>query len=230
MSSSQIQLLVAAILFVGSHFGVSSTPLRPRLVAAVGERAYLAMYSTVQIVLLFWLIATFRAADTLPLWAVPGWVRHLPTLLMPVAFVLVIAGVATPNPTAVTGEAPIPGKPADIGIFRVTRHPAMWGIALWAGSHLAVSGETARLLFFGAFFVLATVGTVLIDQRKRESWGAAWAPFAAATSNVPFAAILAGRTRVTLGEIGWRSIGAGFAAAVLVNWYHGTLFGVSLRP
>ena len=50
----------------------------------------------------------------------------------------------------------------------------------------------------------------------------------AVTSNVPFAAILAGRNQLRLAEIGWVKIGVGLAVYVVVLLAHPYLFGV--RP
>jgi uncharacterized membrane protein len=82
----------------------------------------------------------------------------------------------------------------------------MWGIGLWALSHLVPNGDGASLILFVGLAVLALAGTLLIDAKKARRWGAAWPPFAAATSNLPFAAILAGRTRLVPAEIGWRPV------------------------
>ena len=38
-----IYISLAALLFVGTHLGISSTSLRTRIVGAVGERGYLVL-------------------------------------------------------------------------------------------------------------------------------------------------------------------------------------------
>jgi uncharacterized membrane protein len=77
----------------------------------------------------------------------------------------------------------------------------MWGIMLWALAHILARGEVAALVFFGGFFILAALGTLLMDRRKRVDPD--FARFAALTSNVPFVAIAQGRNRLA-----WREIGA----------------------
>ena len=47
---------LAALLFVGTHLGISSTRLRARLVSAVGERGFLLLYSLIAIATLSYLI------------------------------------------------------------------------------------------------------------------------------------------------------------------------------
>ena len=87
------------------------------------------------------------------------------------------------------------GPPAT-GIIRVTRHPFMWGVGLWALLHLAANGDEASVIFFGSLAVLALVGTLLIDARRTRENAPGWGVFLQATSNLPFAAILERRQRL----------------------------------
>ena len=57
--------------------------------------------------------------------------------------------------------------------------------------------------------MLALGGTLLIDRRKRLALGTDWPRFAEVTSNLPFAALLAGRSKVSLREIGVAPVLAG---------------------
>jgi uncharacterized membrane protein len=102
----------------------------------------------------------------------------------------------------------------------------MWGIALWAGVHALARGDAASLVFFGSFLVLALAGTRLIDARKADALGEDWARFAAATSNVPFTAIVEGRNRLAWGEIGAVKVGVGVAIYAVIVLLHPWLFGV----
>lgn len=217
-------LALASLVFLATHF-VTSTPLRKPLIEAIGERAYLGAYSAVSFVTIGWMVWAYGRAPFVPLWQVPG-VKLWPLVVMPVALVLVAAGVMTRNPSAVGQAGALKaGEPAR-GIIRVTRHPVMWGIALWAGVHALARGDAASLVFFGSFLVLALAGTKLIDARKADSLGEDWARFAAVTSNVPFTAIVEGRNRFAVGEIGVKRVGVGLALYVLVVLLHPWLFGV----
>jgi uncharacterized membrane protein len=113
-------------------------------------------------------------------------------------------------------------------MIRVTRHPLMWSFMLWAVTHILARGDLASLVFFGGFLVVAALGTVLIDARKRASLGEDWKRFAAVTSNVPFGAIAAGRNRFVAGEIGWRVVSIAVVAYVALLAAHGAVFGA--RP
>jgi uncharacterized membrane protein len=114
------------------------------------------------------------------------------------------------------------------GIVRVTRHPMMWGVMLWAAAHVLARGDRAALVFFGGFFVLAALGTVAIDARKAGTLGEDWKRFAAVTSNVPFGAIAAGRNRFVWREIGWARVVVALAAYAVLILAHPYLFGA--RP
>ena len=61
----------------------------------------------------------------------------------------------------------------------------------------------------GGVLVLALGGTAAIDAKRRRGFGEQWMQFAAVTSNVPFAAIVAGKNRLrpAVVEIGvWRPL------------------------
>jgi uncharacterized membrane protein len=145
------------------------------------------------------------------------------------AFLLVVIGLATPNPTSVGQEARIAQDPQ--GIVRVTRHPFLTGVGLWALVHLIANGDWASLVFFGTFAVVAGTGTVSIDAKRRRNQGdAAWQAFAARTSILPFVAILQGRNGFNADEIGgWRAL-LGLVAYALMLGGHSRLFGVSAFP
>lgn len=217
-------LALATLVFLAAHF-VASTPVRGSLVEAMGEKAYIGAYSIVSFLTLGWMAWAYLRAPFQPLWQVPG-VKLWPLAVMPFSLVLVAGGVMTRNPSAVGQATALQADEPARGILRVTRHPVMWGIALWAAVHLAARGDVASLVFFGGFLVLALAGTALIDARKADALGEEWARFAAVTSNVPFTAIVEGRNRFSAAEIGMKRVLAGLAAYAVVVAIHPWLFGV----
>ena len=193
-----MQLGVATAAFVLTHF-VPSTPLRAALTGSIGERGYLGLYSLVAFGTLGWMIFAYGRAPTEPLW--PG-IRLVPAVSMPFAFVFIVGGLLSKNPTAVGLQKLLSAEDPARGIVRVTRHPLMWGILLWAGAHVLARGDLKSLLFFGAFLLVAGLGTRLIDASRARDMPEAWKRFAALTSNVPFVAIAEGRNRFRPVEIG----------------------------
>ena len=214
-------LALATAVFLLTHF-VTSTPLRAALVKALGEWPYRAAYSTVAFATLYWMIVAYSAAPREILW--PG-LRLAPVLVMPVALVLLACGYWR-NPTMVGADKLLRSDDPARGMIRVTRHPIMWAILLWAGAHILARGDLKSLVFFGGFFVLAGVGTLAMDSRKRSNPD--WPRFAAVTSNVPFVAIAQGRNRLDLREIGWLRPAIGIALFAALAAVHGWLFGA--RP
>lgn len=217
-------LALACAVFLLLHV-LPSTPLRAALVGRLGEGPYTALFSLATLAAIVWMALAYRAAPLAFLW--PG-LRHVPSAVMPFSFILIACGVLTPNPTAVAaGKLLARPNPAQ-GIIRVTRHPVMWGIMLWAGAHILARGELKATVFFGSFLLLAAAGTLLQDARKARVHGEDWKRFAAITSNVPFVAIAQGRNRFAAGEFSLVQL---VFALVLYGGFllaHPWLFGV--RP
>lgn len=223
-------LLLAALFFAAIHLGVSGTRLRDVLVARLGLRLYMPLFSVLSVAGIVWFVSAYKAAPYVPTWGPLQWWKPFAIALMLPAFVLVVAGLLTPNPTAVAGEKLAEAGPR--GIVRVTRHPFLVGTALWSAVHWVGNGDQASFLLFGTLFVVAAAGTVSIDAKRRRSLGAAtWDRFAAQTSIIPFAAIAAGRGRMPgLDETTWWRPAAGVLAYALMLGGHAHLVGVSPFP
>ena len=63
------------------------------------------------------------------------------------------AGTSKASPTAMAQEGLVSRPPE--GIVRVTRHPFLVGVALWAFLHLVAIVDMASVFFFGALLVVA---------------------------------------------------------------------------
>lgn len=221
------ELLVASVCFVGAHFLLSHVPVRDALVGRVGERGFLGVYSLVALVTLVWMIRAYGDAPMRFVWMPGQWLRLVAFVVMPLALVLVAAGLLSRNPTAVMQEQVLDSD-AFGGILAVTRHPMMWGVALWASAHVLANGDVASLIFFGALAVLALGGAAHIDARRRRTHGEAYARFAAVTSFAPFVALAAGRARRSGGVRLWVAAALGLIAYVALVMLHGRLFGAPL--
>lgn len=206
-------LVVATLIFLATHF-VTSTPLRPALVNAMGEWPYRGAYSTVALITLVWMVWAYTGAPREQLWT---GLREVPYVLMPLAFVLIACGYWR-NPTMVGADKLLKSEDPARGIIRITRHPIMWGLMLWAAAHIVARGDLKSLVFFGGFLLLALVGTLSMDARKRANPD--WGRFAAVTSHVPFVAIAQGRNRLDLHEIGWLRPAIGLAVFFAVLAFH----------
>lgn len=208
-------LILATLAFVGGHFLLSSAPLRGPLAGALGELGFAAVYSILAIASFAWMLISYGAAPHRELWPSLPILRFIPLAVMPLAVLFVIGGYTQRNPTAVMQPMAAPGRDPAPGILTITRHPVMWGVALWALSHIPPNGDAASLVLFGGLAVLALGGTVAMDAKRRARDPASFARLEAVTSNVPFAAMRAGRTR--LGRIEpWRLILAAAAYFALL--------------
>jgi uncharacterized membrane protein len=218
-------LIVAALIWLGIHFGIAGTRLRDAIVTRIGEGAFRGLFSLLTILAIVFLAWSWSAASTTPLWYASGWLRWVLVAVMLVAFVLFVASVSQRNPTMVGGEAAM-AQPST-GIQRVTRHPQLWSYALWAAVHIVGAGDSAAIVFFGTFLVTALAGMPSIDAKLARRDPPKWQVLATATSIVPFAAIAQGRNRFVPGEIGWLPLLIGVVAWAVVLRLHPWLFGVA---
>lgn len=228
-------LIAAALVFLAIHLVIAGTPIRDRIASAIGERAYLGLFSLVSLAGIVWLAASYNRAqaygtDRLLYDLGPG-VRHAGIPVVAIAFLLGVQGLLMRNPTRVQVGGGMAAEPKPVsGVLRITRHPFLWAVAIWSGFHLAANGDEASVIFFGTFFVLSLLGTISIDAKRRRKMGASWDAFAAKTSNLPFSAALAGRTRLRPAEsLGWR-FGVAAVLFLLLLFCHYRLFGVSPFP
>ncbi len=221
------ELALAAFFVLASHFGLSSTGLRPWLIQRLGAGFYLGFYTLLALAAFFWLSTAYSRADLVPLWQASPWQAWLTIVIMPAALFLLVGGLTTPNPT-IAGKAFIDDRiGAPTGVLRITRHPTMWAFGLWALCHLIANGDLASLILFGTIAALALIGTVLIDRRYRERLGPIWTDFAGQTSNLPFGAIFAGRQRLNVAEIGWWRAALALGLYTLLLALHPWILGVS---
>lgn len=223
-----LSLTLAALFFIGIHLGIAGTVIRDRAIAILGESGYRAGFSIATLLGLGWLVAAYNRAPYLVTWGILEWWKPIAIVLMLPAALLVVIGLMTPNPTSLAQEGRV-GQPPQ-GIVRVTRHPFLTGVGLWALVHLIGNGNVASLLFFATWAIVALAGTVSIDAKRRRLLGAAWEPFAGQTSIVPFVAIAAGRNRFIPREIGlWRWTIAVLAYLLMLGG-HAPIVGLSPFP
>lgn len=221
-------LAFASLLWVAVHVGIAGTAVRDALVARLTERWFALVYSVLSVGAIVLLVQAWNAAPPQePLWVAPDWLRWLLALLMLPAFVLFVASVSKPNPTAMGGKLTDAGVQ---GIQRVTRHPMLWSFAIWGVVHLVSRGTLAGVLFFGAFLVTALIGMPSIDAKLRKRDPATWARLAPSTSILPLGAILAGRNRLVVSEIGWVPLVLGLVAWVALLHLHPLIFGWPALP
>ena len=168
-----LTLIVASLSFVGSHF-LMSHPLRATLVGRLGANGFMAVYSAISLLTFGWMIIAFgRAPKADGFWPVGDVVWIVASLLTLLAAVL-FAGSFIRNPS-------LPGVPNALaaqtpsGVFKATRHPMMWGFALWGVGHILVAPRIDNFIFSGSLIFLALVGSKAQEIKKRNLMGGQWA-------------------------------------------------------
>ena len=217
-----MMVLIAAAAFVGTHF-ILSHPLRAPLVARLGEKGFLGVYSLVAAITLIWMIVAYRAAPVTPmLWPVGDGLWAIATVIMLVASILLL-GSLVGNPAMPNPDGPIMVPAEAKGVFAITRHPMMWAFALWGLAHILVYPVAANIIVSVAIILLSLVGAALQDRKKEVLTPAAWQHWESRTSYWPFAAILAGRAR--FGRFGMHALAGGLVVWLAATWAHMPLAG-----
>ena len=233
MSVLMINLALACGAFIAIHLLVSGTSLRDAITARTGDGAYMGLFSLASVAILAWMIWAYAltrgVADNPVFWTVSFTTRNAQVVFTFLAFLLIVPGLLTANPTSVRQEGALDKDNAVQGMLRITRHPFLWGVAIWAAGHLMVNGDLASLILFGSMLALAVFGTISIDAKRRRALGDKWDAFAGQTSNVPFGAIISGQQSLRLNEVGWRILPAIVIWGVIA-YFHANMFGVAALP
>jgi len=147
LSRTMTLLIVGVALFIGTHLVPSVPSLRDRLKKQVGGNAYRGLFALVSLVGFVLLVMGMGRAPFVPLWDPPAWGHRVPVFGMPVALVLFVAAFMPTN------------------LKRLTRHPMLWGVTLWAAVHLGANGDLASLILFGSFGAFSLFDMWSANQR-----------------------------------------------------------------
>jgi len=222
-------LAAAGLVWFLLHAGVAGTPLRAWLVARASEKTYRSGFSIASLGSLWWLVQAYRQAPFVLLWRAPAPLHFVPIVIVPLAFVLLVGAFTVPSPTSLGGEKLLASPEAARGMLRITRHPFLWSVVLWSCAHLLVNGDVSSLILFGSLGVTALRGTTDIDRKRRRSNPAEYARFEASTSNLPLAAIVAGRNRLLIREV-WLPVLLGLLLTIAAVSQHARFFGAPALP
>lgn len=229
LAGSILAMALSTAFFVGAHF-LMSHPLRGPLQRLVGGKAFPGVYALTVGIGLAWMVFAHSRAPYVALWGDPIWARHLLLLIMIPATLLVVIGNGTPSP----GTAGAEKKPIDysegLGIHAIVRHPGLWGFGLWALGHMLANGDAATVILTAGIATLAFGGMAGIDARKSRSFPESYPAFIAHTSNIPFAAMLDGRTHFNFARIGLRRLAIAIVVYFVLLFGHRWFIGLSALP
>jgi uncharacterized membrane protein len=162
-------LIIGLVVFLGLHsMRIFAEGWRVRQIAQRGEGTWKGLYSVASIVgfgLIIWGYGLARQ-EPVVLWAPQLWARHLASLLMLLAFILLAAAYVPKN-----------------GIRSRVHHPMVLGVKVWALAHLLANHTLADLLLFGSFLVWAVLDFRAARARDRVGH-VSYAPGTAAGSTI----------------------------------------------
>jgi uncharacterized membrane protein len=199
-------------------------PVRPWLVARLGQAGFGIAYSVLSLAMLAALFVAADRAPYVPLWPEPPGAHWLVLAAMTAAGLVLAFGLFRPNPLSFGGTRNAAFDPRNPGLLRWVRHPVLAAFFLWAGAHLVVNGDVAHALMFGSFALFALLGMRMVDRRRRremgdDAWRRTVAQMRAAPVSLPRA--------VGLRAAGLRIAGA-LTAVVALVLLHPWLAGVGV--
>ncbi len=146
-------LVLGLVLFLGAHsVRIVAEGWRTQMLRRIGElpwKGLMALLSVAGFVLIVWGYGQARL-ETVALWTPPRGMAHAASLLVLVAFILLVA-------------AYVPGN----SIKSRLRHPMVLSVKVWALAHLLSNGNLADVVLFGSFLVWAVLDFRAARQRDR---------------------------------------------------------------
>ncbi len=220
------EFILSISIFFLLHLIPPIPALRQRLINVLGRRTYLTLYSIASIAALAWVISASFRASQIVIWTAAPWQAVVTLVFMPVSLWFLITGIAANNPLSISlrrREVEESLAPTIV----ITRHPVLWGFAIWAGSHIPPNGDLVSLILFGMLTALSVMGFKLLDFRARRRLGSEqWMEISRCTSIIPFVAVLSNRGKI---HVDFAFLSQTFLAVVVYVWFvlygHGLLFG-----
>ncbi len=140
-------LLIGIALFFGMHLVPTVPPLKEAMQSRLGAGGYKGLFSLVSLAGLGLMIWGRAHTGHYAIFAPPAWGKTAAFILMLPAFILLAA-------------AHMKGR-----IRKITRHPMLLGVLLWAGAHVLANGDLISLWLFGSFAVFSLVDMALVSGR-----------------------------------------------------------------
>ncbi len=208
-------------VFLLTHTVPVRAPVKPWLVARLGQTGYGVAYSTLSLAVLAGLFIAAARAPYVMLWPMPAAAHWIAFAAMLSAVLLLALSLGRPNPFSFGGAQNARFDPERPELIGRIRHPALVALGLWAGVHLVINGTMAHALMFGGFAGFAALGVWLIDRRKQSEMGfAAWQELCSRSQHAP----------VTLPTNAGLRVAAGIAVFAAVIAGHQWLSGVAIWP
>jgi len=211
-------MLALLLGFAVLHSGGAA--LRSRAEARIGARAWRLIFAAVSVPAAVVVIGYFlqHRYDGLRLWNLQDQPWIVPVVWGGTAVSFLFLYPATYNLLEIPALQRPQVRLYATGIIRVSRHPQAVGQVLWCATHL---------LWIGSSFMVVTCAGLIAhhlfavwhgDRRLRTRFGPAFEELEAATSVLPFRALLDGRQQLPLAELLKPAYG-GILIAVGAFWF-----------
>lgn len=181
-------LIAGLIVFFGVHVFPWFDARRAAVIGTLSARRYKGLFALLSAIGLGLIIFGYGTAERTYLWTPAEGARHLAYMIVPVALCLTVAAEVGSN------------------IKRLTAHPMLWGVVLWASVHLLNNGDVESLLLFGGFLTYSLLAMLSANRR--------------------------GAQKMQKKQPLWRDVvtlAGGIAATGAIAHFHETLFGVSIQ-
>ncbi|PTU33241.1 NnrU family protein [Stenotrophobium rhamnosiphilum] len=141
-------LVLGILLWAVTHLFVAlAVDTRKQVIATIGLNPYKGLFSLTLVLSLVLIVIGWKAMPEGVLYSPPAGLRHLTTLLMPIAVILFLSARA----------------PTDIK--QIIRHPQLTSVKLWAVAHLLANGETRSVILFTGMLAWAVLEVIFINRR-----------------------------------------------------------------
>ena len=130
-------LILGLIVFFATHLIPAMPAIKQGLISRLGDKIYQGLFALASLAGFVLIVLGMVRAPEIEVWQPPAWGRTAAPLLMLLALYSLAA------------------KDMPSNLKRLTRHPMLWGVALWATSHLLNNGDQASILLFGGFLLYA---------------------------------------------------------------------------
>jgi len=148
--------ILGLIMFFGIHMLPFYPEYRAQLIEKVdneridGEGLYKIIFAVISLLGLIFIGIGKGSMEFIGLWSTPIFFRYVTVVLIPVAFILMVAAY-TPN-----------------NIKRYVPHPMLTGVIIWGATHMVVNGDVAAIILFGSFVIYSVVAIKLANRRQYD--------------------------------------------------------------
>lgn len=214
-------LITAGILMVVGHIVPSAPGVRAWLIERFGRPVFMAAYSVLSLgLLVFFCVSYVGVTDFVPLYSPIPFAHQILLVAMPLPIFMIVCRLSDPF-----GDIAAPKTPR--GIYCLTRAPGSVGLLIWAGLHLAATGDMKRVVTFLVLGAIPALTLLKNERLLRSSSDSVAVAFVSTTSIIPMRATSMGGVRIAMSQIGVRPVLITALVYLVLIFAHGPLLGVS---